>query len=223
MKNHLFLFTLLFFQITSSFSQNKLSDTLFLQIDSIYGKAQSVYILKHPTAVHFKTKCDTPYVNSDHLQEKNVTFEHHKILVPWTNWIPLVQYKNKYYTYNPCDGLFDFSISMNDSSKIDGTGEGNYLSKIISYEKTDGSTYKVKTSTGQSTMATIIHILDKKRGIAVFEMTSPDFSTESDGTIYLLMIAADKMTTVPMIVNNCTVEKAREWTFDEIDFKALIK
>lgn len=229
-KFQLFFCSLLAFFLFNAkvFGQNDHSDTLFLQIDSIYGKAQSVYILK-PGSVHYetdnylKTTSDQEYVNFSHLEKQNITFEHFKMELPWTKWVPLEQYKGEYYTYQPCDGYFDYGILITDSSKVEWTGEGLYLGKTLAYQKIDESTYLIITTSSYSNMQTTIHIIDKKRGIAIFEMLPSDFAKENTEPFYTLVVAVDKIDLFPTIVNHCSIEKAREWVFDEVDFKALIR
>jgi hypothetical protein len=65
----------------------------------------------------------------------------------------------------------------------------------------------------------IIHIIDNKKGIAVFEETSYN----SNERYYYLMIAADKIKTVPLIVNNCETYKQNELCFDKPNFSELLK
>jgi hypothetical protein len=64
----------------------------------------------------------------------------------------------------------------------------------------------------------IIHIIDDKKGIAVFEEKNG-----KEKPYYYLMIAAEKIRSVPLIVNNCKFNKQSELEFEQPDFERLIK
>lgn len=64
----------------------------------------------------------------------------------------------------------------------------------------------------------VIHIIDRNNGIAVFEETN-----SGNDKKYYLMISADKIKSVPLIVNNCETQKQLELQFEEPDYIELLK
>jgi hypothetical protein len=135
-----------------------------------------------------------------------------KPIIPWTNWVTLKQHKGQYYAYHPCDFLFHFRQSINDTTFIDWTGEGPVANKILEQKKIDSKTYEfILTGIYDQDRILIIHILDKKKGIAIFEE-----KRGKDRNVYL-MIADDKIKSVPIIVNHCPTQKQTELEFDAID------
>jgi|GEM_PF-3000322 len=113
--------------------------------------------------------------------------------------------------------LFGQTIVKN-TTFIDWTGEGPVAIKIIEQNKIDSMTYKFKlTGIYNHYRKIIIHIIELKKGIAVFEKI-----TNGTGKSYYLMIAADKIKSVPIIENYCTTQKLTELQFDEPNFKSLL-
>ena len=210
------------------FGQTTSKDTIFISKEMIYGELHSIFIDNNK---HSKFYDRFSYFNSQHLddeisykysivylKENNLTLTKTKPVIPWTNWVTLKQYKGNFYVYAPCNNLFEFGQSVNDSTFIDWTGEGLNANKIIDQRKIDDKTYEfVLTGIYNKYKKIIIHIIDNEKGIAVFEQT-----TNGTDKIYYLMIAADKIKSVPIIVNDCPKEMQPELDFDEIDFKKLM-
>lgn len=207
------------------------SDTIYLQIDSVLGKSQSTYILKKAASDRYKTIAyfenpvnDEVYESSvSYFVNSNIPFEHYKVLAPYSEWIPLHKYQNEYYVYDPCDNYHHIQVSFTDSSYIYWSGEGAYLSKTTSFDKVDKATFRITYTGDYSNSEVIIHLIDAKRGIAVFEQTFRNAYDENPETFYTLMVAADKISSFPIIVNQCLINKRSEFEFDEIDLPALIR
>ncbi len=155
----------------------------------------------------------------DYIKGNNLNLTKVTPVIPWTNWVILKQYKGQFYVYKPSDFLFHFRQSVNDTTFIDWTGEGPEANKIIEQNKIDNKTYEFNL-TGITHKARIltIHILDLERGIAVFEQT-----TNGTDKRFYLMIAAEKVKSVPIIINYCTTQKQMELEFDKPDFYTLLR
>jgi hypothetical protein len=156
----------------------------------------------------------------DYLRENNLTLIKKTPVIPQTKWVKLIQYKGTFYAYSPCDLYSHYKISINDTTFLDWTGEGPDANKIINQKKIDDKTYEFQlTGIGKKNRKLIIHIIDNKNGIAVFEETSYNLNER----YYYLMIAADKIKTVPLIVNNCETYKQNELCFYKSNFIKLLK
>lgn len=207
--------------------QESHSDKTFLSKDTIEGELQSIYIDFNSKSELYKRIAyfqlldfdDESYQYSlDYFKENKLELSKVKPLIPWKNWVSLKQYKGEFYVYHPCDFLFHFRQSINDTTLIDWTGEGPLANKIIEQQKIDRNTYSFLLNgiNGQNRKI-IIHIINAEKGIAVFEETSSGCVVN----LYL-MIAAEKITSVPLIVNNCPYQKQRELIFDAINFQSLL-
>jgi len=209
------------------FGQSIGKDTTFIFKDTIDGKLQTIFIdyntdskfYERITLFNFQYFDKDSYkYSTDYLKEQKLTLTKSKPAIPWTNWVTLKQYKEQFYAYHPCDFLFHFRQSINDTTFIDWTGEGPVANKIIEQKKVDSKTYEFKlTGIYDQDRKIIIHIIDFKKGIAVFEQIIN--GTDKN---YYLMIAADKIKSVPIIVNHCPTQKQAELQFDELDFKTLL-
>lgn len=228
MAIRMFVWIILLIGITfHGFGQRIEKDTTFIFKDTVNGELQSIYIDYNPNNEYYKRLSDFKFFNFDeesyrnslnYFIENNIKLPKKKPLIPYKNWVSLKQYREKFYVYYPCDFLFHFSQSINDSTFIDWTGEGPLANKIIDQKKIDRNTYLYELTSINGQLRTIIvHIIDTDKRIAVFE----EFST---GCVvnYYLMIATDKITSVPIIINSCPSQKQRELVFDSIDVQTLL-
>lgn len=203
-------------------------DTIFIQKDSLLGTAQSIFFENNSNSKfydninywNFLTFDNESYKYSmDFLKENNLKLIKKKTVIPQTKWITLKQYKGAFYVYHPCDFYSHYRISINDTTFIDWTGEGPEANKIITQKKIDDKTYEFQLSgITNKNRKLIIHIIDNKKGIAVFEETSDN----SKERYYYLMVASDKIKNVPLIVNNCETYKQIELRFDKPNFSELL-
>ncbi len=201
------------------YGQVNSDDTVFIQRDSLLGTAQSIYFDSNINSKFYDRindwefgKYDTAsYKYSiDYLKENNLILAKRKPIIPLTKWVILKQYKGKFYVYHPCDFLFHYKASFNDTTYMDWTGEGPVASKIVKQKKINGNTYKfVLTGINNKDRILKIHIIDSNKGIAVFE-------TKNKGDVKraYFMIAADKIKSVPIIVHNCEIQLELELLFD---------
>jgi len=205
------------------------ADSIFIQKDSLLGTTQSIFFDNNRNSKFydkinywgFLNFDNQSYQNSmDFLKENKLILTKKTPVISQTKWVTLKQYKGKFYAYHPCDFYSHFRISINDTTFIDWTGEGPEASKIVAQKKIDDKTYEFQlTGIAKKGRKLIIHIIDSKKGIAVFEETND----EADKSYYYLMVASDKIRTVPLIVNNCETEKQWELDFDEPNFSELLK
>jgi hypothetical protein len=201
------------------YGQVNSNDTVFIERDSLLGTAQSIYFDSNRNSKfydrinywkfdHFDT---VSYKYSiDYFKENNLILTETTPIIPLTKWVILKQYKGEYYVYHPCDFYSHYKASINDTTYIDWTGEGPVASKIIKQRKINSNTFKFKlTGINNKDRVLKIHIIDSNKGIAVFEEKN-----KGDVKRHYLMIAADKIRTVPLIVNNCETCKQAELRFD---------
>ena len=223
-----YIFTLLTIGTTFQlFGQSVVKDTTFIFKDTVDGELQTIFIDNNKDSKFYDRIAnfnfqdfdkDSYKYSTDYLKEKKLTLFKAKPIIPWTNWVTMELYKGKLYVYHPCDFLFHFRQTLNDTTFIDWTGEGPVASKISEQKKINSKTYEFKlTGIYDQDRKIIIHIIDLKKGIAVFEQI-----TNGTDKKYYLMIAADKIKSVPIIVNYCPTQKQKELQFEEPDFKILL-
>lgn len=205
------------------------SDTVFIKKDSLHGTAQSIFLEKNKGSklyermISFDLDRFGDRYNYNHsnefFQENKITLIRQKPVISSTKWIILRNYKKNIVAYRPCDFYFYYKVSINDTTFIDWTGEGAVNNKIITQRKINDTTYYFELiGSMEKNRELIIHIIDKQKGIAIFE----EVINKTD-IFYHLMIAVEKVKSVPLIINNCKIDKQRELKFDEIDYEELLK
>ncbi|NCI45333.1 hypothetical protein [Sediminibacterium soli] len=133
-------------------------------------------------------------------------------------WVPLEWYKNKYYLYHPSDFYGYYRVNITDTAFLDDYGEGLTANKILSFTRQDAKTFAFElTGIEKPQHSLVIHLVDSKKGIAVFEDRFNKGKKQ-----YYLMIDAGKIRQFPVIVNYCKDSKMREFDFDKPDFEKLI-
>jgi hypothetical protein len=207
------------------YGQHSVKDTTFIVKNKVFGRIRSIFIDNNKNSSFYRDISSfdaTPFEKADsfslnYLRKDRQILTKTKIVIPYKKWVALYQYKGKFYVYRPSDFLNHFMQSVNDSIFIDWTGEGPIANKIITHRKINRTTYEFKlTGIYDANRTILIHIIDFKKGIAIFEQTVNDSATS-----YYLMIAADKIRSVPVIVNHSS-DKQAELEFDEIDFVASL-
>ena len=209
-------------------AQDLKKDTVFILKDTTTKKSHSIFIVNNKesefyeqiTDFHFGSYDQESYNYSiDYLKEQKLKLAKSNPVIPWKNWVILKQYKGRFYVYHPSDFINHFQQSVNDTTFIDWTGEGPVANKIIAQKKIDKKTYEFKlTGIFEQDRKLIVHIIDAKKGIAVFEET-----TGTGDKTYSLMIAADKIKTVPIIVNYTPRQKEKELEFEVPDYKNFLR
>ncbi|MDR2835552.1 MAG: hypothetical protein LBV69_05045 [Bacteroidales bacterium] len=202
-------------------------EKVFINDENI--KAKSVYIDNNRNSKlydqinywKFRYFDDDSYQYSlDYLYEHKIKLIKKTPVIFATKWITLKQYKGKFYAYYPSDFCSNFKQSINDTTFIDWLCDGIVANKIIDQKQIDSNTYEFNiTGIYHNDRKIVIHIIDKEKGIAVFEETT-NSDTEK---YYYLMISSDKIRSVPLIVNDFSGGKQLELRFDKPDFEKLLK
>ena len=132
-------------------------------------------------------------------------------------WIELFQYKGKFYTYYYCDFCGDYRLEFRKNMLLETTCEGPNIISINLLKKENSKTFTFERITElNDKRKVIIHIIDKEKGIAVFE-------SEINGEVsYKLMLDVTKINQYPMIVNDCKSKQSEFGDFEEPDFKKLL-
>jgi hypothetical protein len=120
-----------------------------------------------------------------------------KSVYPYGTWIEIKQYQNRYYAYYPCDlgNIYRLNISK-DLLRIFRSEEEGYR---ITYTKKRSDTkyiFETNNPNDHKKETLVLHILDKKKGLAVVEHVGATQSYR-----YRMVANADNLTQYPMIVN----------------------
>lgn len=220
------LFLLILGITFTSIGQVNSNDTLFIQKDSVKGSAQSIFYAQNSNSPFYERINQWEFGTYDHrsydyslsfLNEQGMSLTKLKPVIPMTKWVILTQYNGAFYAYHPCDFNSHYRASFNDSTFIDWTGEGPDASKIVNQQIINDSTYRFSLSgVFEKDRKLIIHIIDKEKGIAIFE--DPNRERHK----YTLMISSDKIRSVPLIVNQCE-NKQIELRFEEPNYVELLR
>ncbi|RZK25152.1 MAG: hypothetical protein EOO43_06245, partial [Flavobacterium sp.] len=151
-------------------------DTIFLRKPNSDG--HSVYIDKAGRASPYFTilkNLDYTYADEQYNLDIKALWKFRKpALKPVNlgklprNWVPLHMYKGKYYVYSPSNRT-QLKISLNDSTLIS-KGMERSLDIIDNVHQKGENVYEVMTTDYQGQIRLFkIHLIDKYRGIAVFE------------------------------------------------------
>jgi hypothetical protein len=209
------------------FGQQLKPGTVFIRKDSLKGVSQSIFIetnknskyYENITSFKFGEFDKESFDNSlDYLKKNQIKLKKQKTILPSNKWVTLKQYNGQFYAYHPCDFFTYYKVSINDTTYIDWTGEGPVANKIESERKLSETTFEIKvTGIYEQDRTITINLIDKAKGIAVFTE-----KTAQNEKKHFLMIMADKIKSVPFIVNNCETSKQRELNFEETNFEKLI-
>lgn len=133
-------------------------------------------------------------------------------------WIELFLYKGKYHTYYYCDFCGDYKLEFRKNMILETNCEGLSILPVSSFRKLNSKTFEFKTFYDvQEDSKTIIHLIDPKKGVAIFEKK---IGKESS---YQLMLDVLKINQFPMIVNDCPISKQNEFEeFETPNFKELL-
>jgi|GEM_PF-573463 len=161
--------------------------------------------------------------SAERLRKNNIALKRKIISGLPLKWVIFYQYKGKFYTYYPSDFMNHYKVNITDTTFIDYIVEGPVANKIIDFKKIDNHTFRFRlTGMYEHNRELVIHIIDSKNGIAVFENKSTNVVWGNEGKSTYLMIDADKIKRFPIIVNYCETMKQHEFEFDKPDYKKLI-
>jgi hypothetical protein len=222
---------LILFFITACFyslGQTGKADTTFLLRETNNGIYHAIFIDESKTSKFYKQISDFTFYNYgsdnfksslDYLKEQHISLTRKVIPQLPKKWIPLYQYKNKFYLYYPCDFYFHFKYNITDTAFIDYTGEGPVAYKILGFKAINDSTFQFQlTGMTKPVRSLIIHIIDKNKDAALFEER-----IQGDSKRFYLMTSADKIKSFPMIVNYCPTQKEDEFQFDKPNYYKFLK
>jgi len=210
-----------------SFGQSNQTDTTFLLRTNSDGIYHAIFIDPTKASKLYDRISNFTFYNFDQesydnslndLKSNHISLTRKVITQVPKKWIPLYQYRNKFYVYYPCDFYFHFKVSITDTSFIDYTGEGPVANKINDFKKINDTTFKFNLTGIEPNRNLIIHIIEKENDIAVFEENSQEKNKR-----YYLMISSDNVKNVPMIVNYCPTRKEMEFEFDKPNYSKLLE
>jgi len=139
-----------------------------------------------------------------------------------TEWLPLYSYKGTYYLYAPSDWGYAGRRIITDSTLVYWDMDGPSPMPLTTFQKNNDKKYSLTHfqpyNTDGNTNQIIIHIIDSKNKIAVWE-----FTNEAKDYQYQLYVPKENAKNFDMINNYCDYMKQMEFKFDTIDYKKLIK
>jgi hypothetical protein len=130
-----------------------------------------------------------------------------------TKWIPLYLYNNEYYLYAPCEWIISIYNITDTLLIFYGWNDGDFGFPYDTIIQKSNNHYAIQDIKGFHNKEINIYIIDKEKGIAVFDF---------DYYEPCLYIDAEKIRNFPIIVCECT-EKYEEYEFPKMDLKKLIK
>lgn len=137
-------------------------------------------------------------------------------------WMPLYLYKGKYYIYYPSEWGEIGRRMITDSTLVYWSMDTPEPEPIQAAEKINEHTFYIRSKAffipHPPVSKLIIHIIDVKNGVAVWEDTSL-----SGNDRYGLYVSKQKARNFDMIVNYCREYKVDEFQFDKINHPALLK
>ncbi|MCF6403736.1 hypothetical protein L3C95_12670 [Chitinophaga filiformis] len=201
-------------------------DTVFLLREKRTTGYHAVFIDTNPASGYYKAISDFSFTGDDKkIYANTLALVKDKRLTRFTSkefprrWIQVYQHKEKFYVYHPSDFMYHSMVRVTDSTYIDYCGEGPLANRIISFSKVDSTTYRFTLKSPYTGIhKVVVHIIDPKRGIAVFEE-----SVETGEKYYNLMVTADKVRGLPVVVNYSPDQKEVEFDFDEPDYWKLVE
>jgi hypothetical protein len=210
---------------------HKSTDTIFLLKERDTSYYHIVYVEKNRKSRWYKNLLDFKmhygdsdeyHDNLEELKRHFKSFKKYNLDGLPKEWLPLNQYKGKYYIYYPSEwGMTDREV-LTDSTLVWWTIEGPEPMEITSAKQINANTWHIGARyfyDGKPHPKNIIvHIINTTNQMAVWEY--PDKSGLDRYELYIPRAYAAKF---DMVVNYCDQGKMAEFMFDNIDFKALLK
>ncbi|WP_121197150.1 hypothetical protein [Mucilaginibacter gracilis] len=216
--------------ISTSPAKAQHTDTTFISRKKTKDYYWAIYIEKNRQSKKYKNLLDFKMNKWDakNYKESLDSLKKRKIIkikalagLP-KEWLPLYLYKGKYYIYYPCEWDNGDRRILTDSTLVDPSMEGPIPRPLQTVKKINANTYylqlKAFYSIGPPISTLIIHIIDAKNNIAVWEDTS-----QQGPYRYGLYVAKQSAANFDMVVNYCDNNRVPEFEFDKIDYTALLK
>ena len=208
------------------------SDTAFILRELSRDVYHAIYIEKNRNSRFYKNLLDFNFSKSDQESmlmnyNNNSLVEEGKHLRKYDlqglpkEWVPVYNYKDHLYLYAPSDWGNAGRVILSDTALIFWYMDGPYPVQYMSFKKTNANDYKLEyaETSGQSSNRTvIIHTIDPKTGLTLWEYTSGS----GGETFYQLNVPKEKASNFDMIVNYCEHMKQMEFDFDPIDYKKYL-
>ncbi len=216
-------------------------DTVFLErefcdefnYDTSYHFYHAVFIDTNRNSQFYKKLYDFRFTKTENLDDYKKTFKDKKVVFPKpyktglpVEWVPLYQYKRKFYVYSPSEaGELNRRI-LNDSLLIAWYIDGPYPYVLDSARKVNEHTYSFTTREYFNNSDVFakpeilnIYIVDDKTQMAVWEYKS----RKDKQFFYRLFIPREHIKDFDLVVNYCLTDKQMEFHFEEPDFPSLLK
>jgi hypothetical protein len=210
------------------FGQGNVKDTIFIRNDDMEPTSRLIYVEPNRNSLQYDkvssfefegVEHDSYQYSIDFFEEKNIPLIKNTPIIPKTKWVALFQLDGTYYTYQRCDFNSHSKVNITDTAFIEWTGEGPLAYQVVEQKKIDANTFSFKLSgIYVKNRELVVHIIDKNRGIAVFE-ESQDGSRKE----YYLMIATDQLKEVGLLVHKCDQDQFVELDFDYLDYRQLLE
>jgi len=206
------------------------ADTIFLDKGFTSGVYHECFIDPNKSSKYYKILTNFSFRKHDsenyiselkYVKDKGDIVNKFSIKGISKKWCMLYTYKSKYYVYIPNDGGTFRRFQLTDSAAIGWNMDGPYPEILKSFEKLSANTYKIVAYpelVNAEAYTLIIHIIDAKRQIAVFEYIL-------GGTLpnrYELRVSADKVKDFPIIINKSS-DAWDDFNFDKPNFEELLK
>lgn len=225
MRICLLLFSTFFFQYAIA------QDTLFIErnvVDTPCPIYHAIFIDTSSTSLFREQITGYSFHRFDSLTyfDGLRCLEKPKQKIPWNqikdlprNWVPLFQYKGKYYTYFASDWCCIFRFRITDSTTIDHSVEGPEPSWIEEIRSLGNGHYVVNRTNFWDGHQVDIQLIDPTKGMAVISFGPNKYNKGAR----LLMVDANRAHLFPTIVNYCPTNRVPELEFDSINFGQLLK
>lgn len=198
------------------------NDTTFIVREISKNYYHTIYIDKTQEAEYKKsvskakiTKQLQQQINEDLLaikdREKPVDFKLPQF------WLPLEKYKDQYYLYQPCDGIFEYQYLVTKEVVAHLFYDGPSISVIKSAERINTRHYRFEFYGSNGLKELDIFIIDPIKKIAVFRFS------DAGQTWYELFTSSSSAANFDVIVNDCKTQKESEFNFEKVNFEALIE
>lgn len=196
----------------SGVDKNGSVNTIYIERDRTSGRYQNIPII---TFDSFDSSAYSEGLN--YIADSNVAIKKHVLKDVPRAWTYLVPYRDSFYVYKPCNYLWTNMVSISDSVYINQTGADLLVYAITTYQRHNRKTFSFELFGGyQAASSVTIHIIDAKRGIAIFE------EKRGETIDYFPMIDVSKMCRMPLMVNDCVGDMPEEYNFPDVDFSQFI-